>query len=60
MRHSGVYTVKMYGIVDDFRFNNSGDKDKILTVENWGGFNFGLSNSFSGCTNLIYLAVLGV
>ena len=49
---SGVYTVKMFGVVDDFRFNNSGDKDKILTVENWGGFVGLLSGLFSGCTLL--------
>ena len=34
-RTSGVYTVKMYGVVDDF--NNSGDKDNF-TVDNIGGF----------------------
>ena len=49
---SGVYTVKMYGVVDDFSFGlNGGDKDKILTVENWGGFLL-KEESFGVCPNL--------
>ena len=50
----GVKTVKMYGEIDDFRFNNSGDKDKILTVENWGEFWFRSGGNFYGCSNLSF------
>ena len=52
--NSGIYTVKMYGVVDDFTFNNSGDRVKILTVENWGGFENKLNENgnFFGCSNL--------
>ena len=51
---SGVYTVKMYGVVDDFAFSAAGDKDKLLTVDNWGGFVFNLlkSGEFFRCYNL--------
>ena len=48
---NGIKTVKMYGVVDDFFFNNSGDKDKILTVENGGGLLISRYN-FLGCSNL--------
>jgi hypothetical protein len=48
----GVKTVKMFGLVDDFAFNNGGDKLKIRTIENWGGFVGLLSSLFNGCTLL--------
>lgn len=53
---AGVYTVKMFGAVDDFAFNNlsSSDKDKLLTVENWGEFWFRTGSNFYGCSNLSF------
>ena len=54
----GVYTVKMFGVVDDFAFNNGGDKDKLLTVEDWGGLQFVLEGIFEGCINLSSVATL--
>jgi surface protein len=51
----GVYTVKMYGVVDDFGYNGAGDKDKILTVENFGGF-VDKGEAFSGCSQLLLVA----
>ena len=47
----GVYTVKMSGVINDFRFDNTGDKDKILTVENFEGLQL-IEQTFRGCSNL--------
>ena len=57
---TGVKTVKMIGVVDDFRFANSGDKDKILTVEQGGGFVGFNGQQFRGCSNLISANLSGV
>ena len=53
---TGVYTVKMFGVIDDFAFNNVGDKSKILTVKNWGGLII-IDSCFYGCSNLDVTAV---
>jgi len=50
--NSGVYTVKMFGVIDDFRFGFSGDRAKILTVENAGSNVFTTNAMFAGCPNL--------
>ena len=55
---TGVKTVKMFGVVDDFRFNNSGDRLKLLSVENWGGFKFIINSIFYGCGNLSALPII--
>ena len=47
----GVYTVKINGIINDFKFNDGGDKDKILTVENFGELQL-IGDTFKGCSNL--------
>jgi len=50
---AGTYTVKVYGTLKGWRFNNGADKDKMLDISKWGTFNFGNNNSvFFGCTNL--------
>ena len=54
---AGTYTVKMTQTtgtvgIKGFKFNNGGDKLKILNVENWGNINFDQPNVFSGCANL--------
>ena len=54
---AGSYTVKMTQTIGTvgikgFKFNNGGDKLKILNVENWGNINFDQPNVFSGCANL--------
>jgi surface protein len=50
----GYYNITIYGRVRGFRFNNSGDKDKIYRILSWGsGFNLGTGGSqFYGCANL--------
>ena len=49
----GNYTLDMDGIIVGFRFNNGGDKLKILNIESWGDLNLGNSGYyFYGCSNL--------
>lgn len=51
----GTYTIKIKGQCEGFRFNNTLDKLKLLTIERWGK-DFKLSAAgghFYGCSNLI-------
>ena len=55
----GTYTVKIRGQCEGFRFNDGGDKLKLLTVEQWG-VNFKLNAAgghFFGCSNLVINAI---
>jgi len=49
---SGIYTITLSGTMVGFRFNNSGDKAKILDISNWGELNPTTDRGFMGCTNL--------
>ncbi len=50
---SGTYTVSISGIFSSIYFNNSGDKEKILTVEQWGEIAWTwFGRAFFGCSNL--------
>jgi hypothetical protein len=50
---SGTYIVKIRGSFPRIYFNNGGDKDKILSVDNWGAISWtSMSAAFFGCTNL--------
>ena len=51
---AGDYGVKINGIVTNFVFNDAGDKDKIISIENAGGLILG-GDTFKGCFNLEYL-----
>ena len=48
----GIKTITISGVINTFRFNNSGDKAKITDVSNWGGFDIYNTNIFHGCSNL--------
>ena len=48
----GTNTVTIEGTVNTFRFNNGGDKRKIVDVSNWGGFDISNDRIFQGCSNL--------
>ncbi|USN89234.1 MAG: DUF285 domain-containing protein [Candidatus Nomurabacteria bacterium] len=49
----GIYEVQASGTFPRIFFNNTGDKDKILTVEQWGDIAWtSMAQSFFGCTNL--------
>ena len=49
---TGTYTVKLEGTIRGWKFDNSGDKLKIIDISNWGDFNFTKERGFRGCTNL--------
>ena len=49
---TGTYTVKLEGTIRGFKFNNGGDKLKILNISNWGDMNFTDGYIFYGCNNL--------
>lgn len=52
----GIYTITISGDVKGFRFSNTGNKNKILEIKQWGPL-VGTSNSnfamFYGCSNLV-------
>jgi len=49
--NSGVYTVKIDGVVDDWAYNNSGDRSKLINIENFGGLVI-IDYAFYGCSNM--------
>ncbi len=49
----GTYVVSISGTFPAISFNNGGDREKILTVEQWGNNPWAsMQNAFYGCTNL--------
>jgi len=42
---AGTYTIFITGIIDGWRFNNAGDKDKIYDIKSWGPLKLGNSNA---------------
>lgn len=50
---AGTYTISIQGTFKGFRFNNAGDRNKILDISNWGPFTFhGDGAFFYGANNL--------
>lgn len=51
---SGTYTISIEGECKGFRFNNTGDRQKILSIASWGDFELigNLGGQFYGCNNL--------
>lgn len=49
----GVYDVKIYGQVRDFRYNNTNQPQKLMRIFNWGQFIITRDAVFNGCSNLI-------
>ena len=49
----GIYEVKIYGLIDNIYFANTGDKSKIININQWGSVIWrDLGSSFYGCDNL--------
>lgn len=49
----GTYTISILGSIQGWRFNDSGDKDKILEIQDFGDLRLGNNGAyFSGCSNL--------
>jgi surface protein len=49
---SGTYTISITGTLPGFRFNDAGDKLKIINISSWGVLNITTVAVFKGCTNL--------
>jgi hypothetical protein len=54
----GTYSVSMWGVFPSIRFNNGGDRLKLLAVSQWGTSVkwLSLNGSFYGCSNLLITA----
>jgi|GEM_PF-3027024 len=53
----GVHTVVIRGTFPKIFFNNAGDKDKIIIINEWGTNQWvSMANAFEGCSNLIIAA----
>ena len=51
---AGDYDVSISGTFPQMKFNNIGDKDKIIDIKQWGNIVWGsFSASFRGCSNLV-------
>ncbi len=48
----GTYNVKITGTMGGWRFQNGGDKAKILDISEWGVFDIAITGTFFGCSNL--------
>lgn len=56
---AGTYIVRIKGVFDGWKFNNGGDKEKLLNISQWGCFVMKANNmvqSFYGCVNLTITA----
>jgi surface protein len=49
---SGAYTVKITGDLLGWKFDNGGDRLKMLNIAQWGALNISTDRTFRGCTNL--------
>jgi surface protein len=49
---AGTYTVRIFGTIRGFKFDNGGDKLKLLTIDSYGSLDISTTGSFYGCTNL--------
>lgn len=56
MENGSTYQISIYGTFPRIYFNNEGDKDKILTIEQWGtgsnGMWTSMEDAFNGCSAL--------
>ncbi len=53
----GTYTIRISGLFPAIRFNDEGDKDKILSVDQWGTNGWrSFSGAFRGASNLTLTA----
>ncbi len=54
---AGTHQIKITGTFPAIKFNFGGDKEKIISVDQWGtGAWLGMSSAFAGCTNLSFQA----
>jgi surface protein len=57
LQNGSVYEVSITGDFPRIYFNNAGDRQKIVSIEQWGDIAWSsMESAFNGCTNLIYNA----
>jgi surface protein len=50
---AGTYTIQITGTFPRIYFNNAGDKDKLLSIDNWGTNAWAsMERAFNGCSNM--------
>lgn len=50
---AGTYTIRIRGTFDSIRFNDAGDKEKIVSLDQWGTNSWtSMNSSFNGARNL--------
>ena len=55
--NAGTYKISITGPLRQIKFNNSGDRLKLLTIEKWGTTAWAsMEQAFAGCENLTYNA----
>ena len=55
---AGTQRVNMQGVIEIFKFNNSGDKLKIVDIVEWGDVSpTDYSDAFNGCSNMQITAI---
>ena len=53
----GIHTIKITGLFPHFYLNDNGDKNKILSIEQWGNIQWtSMHKAFAGAENLVYNA----
>ena len=53
----GTYTIRIRGDFPRVYFNNEGDRQKIISIDQWGDISWtNMQDAFSGCINLTYNA----
>tara|TARA_R110002074_G_scaffold373260_3_gene549153 strand:- start:10035 stop:11135 length:1101 start_codon:yes stop_codon:yes gene_type:complete len=59
---SGIYDIKIDGVIGSWRFNGSTatDEKKLLSISNWGIFNFDKNRAFYNCTNLTTISATDI
>ncbi|OJJ22077.1 hypothetical protein BKI52_08540 [marine bacterium AO1-C] len=54
---AGTYKISITGTFTQIKFNNTGDRLKLLTIEKWGTTAWtSMDQAFAGCANLTYNA----
>ncbi len=49
---AGTYTIKITNALKGWKFDNGGDKLKMLDIQNWGVLDINTTKTFNGCDNL--------
>jgi hypothetical protein len=55
---TGVKTITITGTISGWQFNNSGDRQKITDVSNWGTLDITTVGAFYGCSNIVISALM--